>query len=125
MNDRIFHPNKHDVFSAMQYNMGSCVKKMHMTILNRCLQNPCLLFTFSVSATFSFTFFLLRTEERQLAISFDTLHTPLCCSLRATKLSPVSRVFPFSLIIALMWMKTISGNLVIIEQIAYVNADNS
>lgn len=29
MNDRIFHPNKYDVFSAMQYNMGSCVKKMH------------------------------------------------------------------------------------------------
>lgn len=57
MSDRKFNPNRNSVFSAMQHNMESCVKKVTMRIFNRCLENPCLLLTFSVFATLAISHF--------------------------------------------------------------------
>ena len=127
MNDRIFSPNRNNVFSAMQHNMESSVK-VNMRILRRCLENPYLLLTFSVCHNkhhTSFSVSLLRTDEIWLPISFDMLHVPLCCSPRATKFFAVFMCDSFLLVITLTWMNSIPMNLVIIEQIAYVNADNS
>lgn len=95
MNDRIFSPNRNNVFSAMQHNMESCVK-VNMRILMRCLENPYLLLTFSVCHNkhhTSFSVSLLRTDERWLPISFDMLHVPLCCSPRAAKFFAVCDSF--------------------------------
>lgn len=63
MNDRIFSPNRNNVFSAMQHNMESYVKKVNMRILSRCLENPRLLLTFSVFATLVMSHFFFPSKN--------------------------------------------------------------
>lgn len=50
MSDSLVNP-KRTVFSAAKHTMESCVKKVNMIILNGCLENLCLLFTFSMFTT--------------------------------------------------------------------------
>lgn len=56
MSDSLVNP-KRNVFSAVKHKMESCVKKVNMNVLNGCLENPCLLFTFSMFTTLAISHF--------------------------------------------------------------------
>lgn len=62
MNDRIVNPNK-NIFPAVKHEMASCVKRVNMNILNECLENLCLLFTFSMFTTLAVSHFFYFSSK--------------------------------------------------------------